>query len=353
MTFLSALACKNDSRPPVWLMRQAGRYLPEYGKLRKKYSLWQMFHEPELSYQVTSMPIDILGVDAAILFSDILVIVEALGLELAFPEGVGPVVTPSLQRPEDVENLRLYSAEETLGYVRKSIEMFKKNSSSPLIGFCGGPFTVASYMIERGERGNLSKTKQWLYSHPQNFHLLLSKLTKVTIDYLKMQIDAGVQAIQIFDSWAQVLSSAHLVEFCLSYLKEIIAFVKSQNIPVLIFTRGSSYFPELLASLQPNAISFDWHREMAVLRKIVPSHIAVQGNLDPDLLKTKPEIVRKATLRILESMSGEPGFIFNLGHGVLPQTPVENVQALIETVKTFSPTSKGGHRAEDRLGVSV
>ncbi len=341
--FLDALACKNHSRPPVWLMRQAGRYLPQYAQLRKKYSLWQMFHEPELSYQITRMPIDILGVDASILFSDILVIVEALGLQLAFPEGIGPVVTPNLQKLEDVDNLPLLSVEETLGYVKKSIELFKKNSSTPLLGFCGGPFTVASYMIDRGERGNLSKTKQWLYRHPQNFHTLLKKITKATIAYLQMQIDAGVNAIQIFDSWANVLPHPYLVEFSLSYLEEIISSVKKRNIPVIIFCRGASHFPDVLAPLKPNAISFDWHREMVHLRKHVPATIAVQGNLDPDILKTTPEIIRSCTLNILDSMKEDPGFIFNLGHGVLPQTPVENVRCMVDTVKSYSPADLRGH----------
>lgn len=337
--FLDALACKNHARPPVWLMRQAGRYLPSYAHLRKKYSLWQLFHEPELAYQITRMPLDILGVDAAIIFSDILVVVEALGLQLAFPEGIGPVVTPNLQTPQDVEQIIVHPAEEKLGYVKKAIELCKKNFSTPLIGFCGGPFTVASYMIDRGERGNLSKTKQWLYRHPQNFHLLLQKITKATISYLQIQIDAGAEVIQIFDSWANVLPKPYLKEFSLAYMQQITCYVKKQNIPVIIFCRGASHFPEALISLDPSAISFDWHEEMDVLRKKVPGNIAMQGNLDPDLLKTTPEVIRQAAQKIVTSMQGDPGFIFNLGHGVLPQTPVENVQCLIDVVKKSLPSS--------------
>ncbi len=338
--FLDALQCQNFDRPPVWLMRQAGRYLPEYAALRQKHSLWQMFHEPELACRTTLMPIQRFGVDAAILFSDILVIVEALGLELAFPEGFGPVVVPCLETASDVDALPMLSAQEVLPYVKKTVHLIKESTSVPLIGFCGGPFTVASYMIDRENKGNLQKTKTWIYQDPESFHRLLKKITTVTIEYLEMQISVGADAIQIFDSWAGVLTRDSFQEFSLQYVKEI-AQALGKRVPLIFFCRGSGLFAKELSESGANALSFDWQMDLCSLRKVVPSHIAVQGNLDPHVLFGRQDVLKKEVLRILNSMKDEPGFIFNLGHGVLPETPVENVALLIETVKSYQVAAGG------------
>lgn len=336
MKFLHALECKNRGRPPVWMMRQAGRCLPEYRKLREKYSIEQLFHTPELAAQVTQMPIDLLGVDAAIIFTDILVIAEAFGFEVRFVEGRGPVITPALNTPQDIDKLQAKEIGSSLSFVFEAIKQVKPELKVPLIGFCGGPFTVASYLIEGGSGGKeLAKTKTWLFSHPESFHKLLRKLTDASIEYLKLQIAAGVQAIQIFDSWANVLTTPFFLTFCLHYLKEIVQALKPTGVPIILFCRGSSYFSQELSSIEPSAISFDWHREMNVLRKKVPPHIAVQGNLDPHLLLAPPSVIRAEVQRLMHLMQADPGFIMNLGHGILPSTPFAHAKCFVDTVKDY------------------
>lgn len=310
--------------------------MPKYLKMREKHSLWELFHTPDLVTQITLLPIDDLDVDAAILFSDILVIAEAFGRRVDFVENKGPVIDRPLVSPSDVENLTLTDLNPVFSYIKHSIFNLKKELKVPLIGFCGGPFTVASYMIETESKGDLKKTKQWMYSDPQSFHSLLQKLTDASIAYLKLQIDAGVQAVQIFDSWANVLPFPHFAEFCLKYNQQIISALQALEIPVIFFSRGSSLFPEEIASMQPRAISFDWQKEMKDLRQKVPSNIAVQGNLDPLLLKAPKSVIQKNVNHLLNSMRGEPGFIVNLGHGVLPDIPLENVLFFVELVKNFS-----------------
>ena len=331
--FLNALKCQNRTRPPIWLMRQAGRYLPEYRALRQKHSLIDMFHQPELVAQVTHMPIQRFGFDAAILFSDILVIPEALGVGLAFEESVGPVILRPLKEDRDIDNLSTQNVRESLGYVEKSIKQILQGLEVPLIGFCGGPFTLASYMIEGGSSKELGKTKRWMMSNPQSFHKLLSRIAQTAIDYLNMQIDAGVHAIQIFDSWANYLGHGHFQEFSLAYLRQIMDGIKDKNIPVILFCRGSSVFARDLASIKPAGISLDWNLDIADARKYIPHTIAVQGNLDPDYLFAPRDALRAEVRRMLDAMEGDPGYIFNLGHGIKPDTPLESVEVLIETVK--------------------
>jgi uroporphyrinogen decarboxylase len=333
---LEALRCRNSGRPPVWLMRQAGRYMPEYRALRQKYSLWELFHQPELAAHVTLLPIDMLGVDAAILFSDILVIVEAFGRNVQFVENKGPVIDTPINDKSDVDALKIYDIKEIFGYVEKAIQLVKGRLQVPLIGFCGGPFTVASYMIEPGSKGELKKTKQWIYRDPETFHRLLDKIATASIEYLKLQIDAGVQAIQIFDSWANVLSYQQYEQFSLKYLKQIVDALRYTSIPIILFARGSSLFPKELSEIGPSAISFDWQKCLPELRQSVPPHIAVQGNLDPILMNAPQEIIKAEVQELLYSMRGDPGFIVNLGHGVLPDAPVDNVKLLVDTVKSFS-----------------
>jgi uroporphyrinogen decarboxylase len=332
---LRALHCENRERPPIWIMRQAGRFLPEYRRLREKHSLWELFHHPELICEVTKLPLDLLGVDAAILFSDILLIAEAFGLKVHFPEGRGPFIAPGLQSGRDVQALRPHEFGESARHIFKAIASLRRELTVPLIGFCGAPFTVASYLIDSEGRGDLHKTKEWLYNDPESFHLLLQKLTSASIDYLRLQIEAGVQAIQIFDSWANVLSYPHFLQCSAYYVGQIIAALKESAIPVIIFCRGSSSLPRELASLRPHAISFDWQKEVSDLRRDVPADIAIQGNIDPDLLKAPKSFIIETVHRLLSSMEDDPGFIVNLGHGVLPDTSVENVRCLVETVTTW------------------
>lgn len=330
--FLRALACENfEGRPPVWLMRQAGRYMPDYQKLRTKYTLWQLFHTPEIAAEVTLLPMKLLDVDAAILFSDILVVAEMLGKKIVFPEKGGPFVEPRLQTAEDIAALALRPAKETLGYVAKTIELLKPVLEKPLIGFCGGPFTLASYMI-----GGVDPVKAWISSDPNTIHALLAKLTHASIEYLRMQIEAGVDAIQIFDSWAGLLPPQQFQEFACRYLQEIVDSLRTSGIPLILFSRGSALYREHLIAIRPNAISYDGPMSMLSLRSGTPSSICVQGNLAPETLCDSPAAIREQVKGLLEGMRAEPGFIANLAHGVLPQTPLENVRLFVDLCKLTS-----------------
>lgn len=296
--FLDALKNQNEKRAPVWLMRQAGRYMPTYRALRKKHSLKELFFTPELAAEITLMPVEQLGVDAAILFSDITVVAMPLGFNLEFSEG--PQITGALQK----KNL------SSLEPIAQAIRLIKPQIKVPLIGFCGGPFTVASYM--GGDPA------------------LLEPLTDVTIDYIRMQEDAGVDAIQIFDSWAGKLTKQEFHIFCTPYLKRI---VEAARVPVILFMRKACEFVDELASLKPDAISFDWDKPMSEMRGKV--QCAIQGNLNPDLLYEPLPLIKQKTKELIESMKGDPGFIVNLGHGVKPDMTVDAVRTLIDTVREY------------------
>lgn len=331
--FLKALRCENHSRPPVWLMRQAGRYMPKYRQLREKYSFLEMCHTPELISKVTRLPIDEFGMDAAILFSDILVIPEAFDRGLRFDEKKGPIIERPIIKINDIESLKTIDVKESLKYVSDGIQLLQ-DLNVPLIGFSGGPFTVASYMIEGGSSRDLKKTKQWMIREPESFHLLLEKITKSTIDYLNLQIESNVDALQIFDSWANYLSYDHFQEFSLKYLEKILIGIQ-RKIPTLIFCKGSSLFASEIAKIKPSGISLDAQGDLKKLREDIDRKIAIQGNLDPDVLYGDKETIRRETKKILDKMKGESGFIFNLGHGILPDMTEDSVRILVETVKNY------------------
>jgi uroporphyrinogen decarboxylase len=323
---LQALAGRNQKRPPVWLMRQAGRYLPDYQAMRRKHSLRDLFFTPKLAAQATLMPLEQIGVDAAILFSDITVVALALGFTLDFQEG--PVIAPLLQNASDVERLECLDTRTALASIGETVSLSR--SSLPLIGFCGGPFTVASYLIEKHTGNDLLKTKQWLYRDPKSFHLLLDKITQVSSDYLQMQVEKGIEAIQIFDSWAHVLSEDQFQEVCLPYWKRLL---DSVSVPGIVFGRGNSFRVQAIQTIKPSAISIDW--QLPITRARSQTHLPLQGNLDPDLLFGPIDQVKAKTLKLLDSMRNDPGFIVNLGHGIKPNTPVEAVRCLVDTVKNY------------------
>ncbi len=330
--FLRALQGQNFDRPPVWLMRQAGRYLPEYRALRQRCSFLQMCHDPDLIAEVTLMPITRFGMDAAILFSDILLILEAFGRKVAFEEGRGPVIEQPVRTAQDVAGLPEAHL-EALSFVGEGIKQLRKVLNVPLIGFCGGPFTVASYLIEGGTSRDLALTKRWMFQDPTSFHALLEKITRASIRQLQFQIDSGVQAIQIFDSWAHVLAARQFREFSLAYLGKIVTALRASGKPIILFCRGSSVFAEQLAELAPAAISIDWNSDLSQQRKRLGPDVALQGNLDPFLLFAPLEVIRTEVKILLNSMKGDPAFILGLGHGVLPQTPVEAVETLVQCVQ--------------------
>lgn len=331
--FLDALRCKNRALPPVWLMRQAGRYMPEYRALRAKHPFLEMCHEPELAAKITQLPLQRFDFDAAILFSDILVITEAFDMQLHFDEGIGPVLDRPMQTATDIDNLPIPLIQQRLHFVAETIRLLKPILKVPLIGFCGAPFTVASYMIEGRSTRDLKKTKKWMFQEPKSFHNLLHRIAHATIDYLNMQIDAGVDAIQIFDSWAHVLDYRQFRECSLVYLKLIMSHLKNRDIPIILFCRGSSFFASQLAELSPAAISLDWNCNISQMRNAIPKTIALQGNLDPDILYAPLERIRSEVSEMITSMHNQPGYIFNLGHGIFPDVSPDAVQTLVETVK--------------------
>lgn len=326
---LSALSCSHRGKPPVWLMRQAGRYLPEYRQLRQKHSFLTLCHQPDLAAEVTLQPVRRFQFDAAILFSDILVIPEALGLGLQFDDEKGPQLSKPVRSRQDVEKLPLTCS---LEFVADSIRAVRKEYAGALLGFSGAPFTLATYMIEGKTGRSFKTTKEWMWQDPAGFHLLLERITEQVIEYLKLQMAAGVDAVQLFDSWANILSDAHFRAFSLPYLKRIVAAIAP--FPVILFCRGSSVFAPLLAEARPAAISLDWQANLLEMRQKIPSSIALQGNLDPDLLYAPPEVVKQEVQAMVRSMQNEPGYIFNLGHGILPDTQLESVYALVEGVRS-------------------
>lgn len=327
---LDALHYRNQGRPPIWLMRQAGRYMPEYRALREKYSFLDMCRQPELIREVTLQPLSAFDLDAAILFSDILVLFQPFGVSVTFEEQIGPVLEPKTH----LEKIDPEQITHTLSYVKKGIHLLKNELKVPLLGFAGAPFTLASYLIEGRTSRDWHKTKQLMFCKPKEFHELLDTLADAVIVYLKMQIEAGVDAIQIFDSWAHCLAMPQFKEFSLRYLEKIINALP-QEIPKIVFCRGSSIFAPELVSIKPHCISVDWNADLSALR--IPAPIAVQGNLDPAVLMGDTSTIKRETLRILQSMENHPGYIFNLGHGITPQIQPKAVATLVETVRNFEP----------------
>lgn len=331
--FLRALQGYNELGPPVWLMRQAGRHLASYRALRQRYSFLEMCHEPDLISQVTLLPIDAYQVDAAILFSDILVIPEALGVGLHFEDKVGPLIDRPILSRQDIENLPSIPDLSKLQFVAEGIRQLKSQLQVPLIGFCGAPFTVASYMIEGKTSRDLKKTKRWMLQDPEGFHALLKKIAIWSIAYLLLQIESGVDAIQIFDSWANTLAHHQFREFSLAYLHNLLQSICHTSIPTILFCRGSSVFAPQLAELRPAGIGLDWNCQLSQMRRLIPNPIALQGNLDPDILYAPTKKLEEEVHRLLEEMEGDPGFIFNLGHGIAPDVSENAVKALVACVK--------------------
>lgn len=329
---LNALKSSNNGRPPVWLMRQAGRYMPSYRALKEKYSFHDFCLKPELITQITLMPIEQLDVDAAILFSDILLPLQALGLKVTYEEKIGPKIYPAIRTREQVENLQLEPMENCFKGIPLAIDTLRNTLKVPLLGFAGAPFTLASYVIE-GETGkDLRHTKEWMVSDPQGFQMLLDLMAEVSIAFLHLQIKAGVQAVQLFDTWAQALSPAQFEQYSIKMMRKV-KDALPPDIPVIFFSRGGVSNALMMAKAGPEAISVDWTVDLASLKNSVPPSLSLQGNLDPAWLYAPPEKLVKAVKDLLATMQNHPGFIFNLGHGILPDVPYSNVKLLVDTVK--------------------
>ncbi len=322
-------------RPPVWLMRQAGRILPQYRAIRQKASNFKAFvKQPRLAAEATIQPVDELGVDAAILFSDILVIPEAMGLDYELVEKVGPVFPTCITEKRNVEELIAGNeAAAKLDYVYEAIHLTKQKLEGrvPLIGFAGAPWTLFAYMLEGGGSKTFSKAKRFLYQHPESSHLLLQKITESVIAYLQQKIGAGVQLVQLFDSWAGMLSPAHYQRFALPYLKQICNAI--QTAPAIVFAKGAWFALPELASLDCQVLGLDWNTSPQWARKQLGSDKLLQGNLDPCQLYADQAAIRQATEQMIRQFGGR--HIVNLGHGVYPDTPLDGVRAFVEAVKRY------------------
>ena len=336
-------ACRREpvDRTPVWFMRQAGRYMQEYRRIREKYSLLEICYQPELAAEVTLQPVRALGVDAAILFADILLPVTPLGLGLEFAKGEGPVIGKPVRTLEDVQALRPVDAETDLGYVMQAIRILRKElRGTPLIGFCGAPFTVASYIIEGGSSREFLKTKSMMYSSPDVWHALLERLSNVLADYLVAQIRAGAQAVQVFDSWVGALSPQDYESFVLRYSQKVLAAARAEGVPVIHFGTNTTTLLPLMKRAGGDVIGLDWRIPLDDGWALLGQDVAVQGNLDPALLFAPLPEIKKRVADILRRANGRPGHIFNLGHGILQHTPVENVKAVVDMVHLYLPVGE-------------
>ncbi len=332
-------ACRRIPTPytPVWLMRQAGRYMPEYRAIRERVPFLTLCKSPELAAQVTVQAVERLGVDAAIIFADILLIVEPMGVGLEFSKGDGPVIHRPVRSGADVDKLYEVTPAESLSFVFEAIRLARSGLSSakPLIGFSGAPFTVASYLIEGGSSRNYIETKRLMYSDPGAWRALMERLVRVTTAYINGQIAAGAQAIQLFDSWVGCLSPADYREFLLPHMKTLIQGI-TPGTPVIHFGVETAGLLELLAEAGGDVIGVDWRIDLDVAWRRIGADRAVQGNLDPVTLFAPLVELRRQTERVLRLAAGRPGHVFNLGHGILPQTPVDHVIALVDMVHELS-----------------
>lgn len=332
---LRAAKGEKVERTPVWLMRQAGRILPEYRAVRESVSGFiELAQTPELAAEVTLQPVDLLGVDAAIIFSDILVIPEAMGLPYEMVEKRGPWFPNTVASEADLKKLRIADGANDLNYVIKAIEITKKNLNGrvPLIGFAGAPWTIFAYMIEGSGSKTFSKARAMLYREPAFSHRLLQMITDSTINYLKAQIEAGADLIQIFDSWAGILGPDQYEEFSLRYISQICDAI--QDVPKTVFAKGAFFARESMGKLNCETIGLDWNMGIAESRKFIGPNKTLQGNLDPAALYGSPEQVREATQNMMEQFRGSR-HIANLGHGVYPDIDPEMVKVFIQTVKDF------------------
>lgn len=330
---LRALRKETVERPPVWMMRQAGRYLPDYIKLREKYDFFTRIQTPELATEITLQPVDQLGVDAAIIFSDILVIPQAMGIEVLMEEGKGPTLPATVKTQADIDTLNTANAGESLRYVLDAISLTKKelNGRVPLIGFAGAPWTILCYMVEGKGSKTWNKAKQFAYTQPALAQALLQKITDITIDYLKEQVRAGADVIQVFDSWAGSLSPADFKAFAQPYLFQIADALRNHT-QVILFPKGSWYALKDLSESGAGGIGIDWTIAPQCARALTNNSITLQGNFDPAKLLAPIPLIKKWVREMINDF-GTQSYIANLGHGITPDVPVDHAKAFVEAVK--------------------
>jgi len=333
-------ACKRlpVERTPVWIMRQAGRYLPEYRSVREKADFLTLCKTPELAAEVTIQPVDIIGVDAAIIFSDILVIPEAMGMELELIESKGPVFHHPIRNEDDLKLLKRIDPSKDLKYVMDTVSLTKRelNNRVPLIGFSGSPWTLMTYMVEGKGSKSFSNVKRLIYNNPSLAHKILDKLSVAVADYLTAKIQAGVNAIQIFDTWGGILSPHDFKEFSLEYILRVINNIKRNGEPLIVFSKGVHYKLDELAECGADVIGLDWTMDIGEVRDQIGDKVALQGNMDPTVLYANKNAIKNEVDRILNSFGEGSGHIFNLGHGILPDVDPENAKAMVHFVKEGS-----------------
>ena len=346
---LRALLRQPVDRTPVWIMRQAGRYLPEYMKTRAEAgNFMNLCQTPELACEVTLQPLRRYPLDAAIIFSDILTIPDAMGLGLYFVTGEGPKFERPLSTVKEIENLPRPDISESLGYVTDAVSLTRREigGNVPLIGFSGSPWTLATYMIEGGSSKTFGKAKKLIYQDPAAAHLLLGKLADTVTDYLNAQIEAGAQAVQIFDTWGGALSHDAYREFSLSYMERIVAGLKRESegrrVPVILFSKSCNTQLEAIADSGTDAMGVDWTVTLSEARKRVGDRVALQGNMDPSILLASPEVIRNEVRKTLESFGPGEGHVFNLGHGITPEVDPDHLAALLQAVAEVSPAFHPG-----------
>lgn len=340
--FIRSLNKKSLDRTPVWMMRQAGRYLPEYRKVREQAGdFLSLCKNPELACEVTLQPLRRFAFDAAILFSDILTIPDAMGLGLHFVEGEGPQFTNPLHSIQAIDRLRIPDTAEELSYVMDAVRLIRREMPAdlPLIGFSGSPWTLACYMVEGGSSRDFKRVLRLMYDEPLAAHQLLTKLAQSVCDYLEKQVLAGVNALMLFDTWGGILSTLNYQEFSLHYMQTIVEYLKLKHphIPIILFTKGGGKWLKSIADTGCDALGLDWTIELSVAREEVGNRVALQGNLDPTILLTTPACIRSHVKQVLESYGYGSGHVFNLGHGITPDVPPENVQVMVDAVREFSP----------------
>jgi uroporphyrinogen decarboxylase len=334
---LKALRQEKIDRPPVWMMRQAGRYLPDYIKLRAKYSFFERCQTPELATEITIQPVEQVGVDAAIIFSDILVVPQAMGLEVQMVEGKGPFLPDPVKNVNDLKRLRKPDVHESLGYVFDALSLTKKTLDGrvPLIGFAGAPWTLLCYMVQGKGSKTFDEARAFCFSQPETAHHLLQMITDTTIEYLKGQVKAGADVVQVFDSWGGLLSPADFEEFSLRYIRQIITALKEIT-PTILFAKGAWFALDSMSTTGANALGIDWCVTAEQARKFAGNDITLQGNFDPARLLTSIPEIKKEVKKMISSF-GVERYIANLGHGILPNVPVDHARAFVDDVKEWRP----------------
>lgn len=333
--YLRALRGESVSRPPVWMMRQAGRYLPEFIAIREKYDFFTRCRTPELASEITVQPIRRYGMDAAILFSDILVVPQAMNIPFEMKAGVGPFLQNPIRTQKDVDNTFIPDINDSLGYVMEAIKMTKQmlNDEIPLIGFAGSPWTVFCYCVQGQGSKSFDKAKEFCFTQPIAAHQLLQKITDTTIAYLKEKVAAGVNAVQVFDSWGGMLSPEDYQEFSWKYIQQIVDALH-ELAPVIAFGKGCWFALEEMSKSKVSALGVDWTVSPKIARKLTNNSVTLQGNLDPSRLLSPPKEIKKLVTKMIDDF-GKDKYIVNLGHGILPNIPLDNAKAFIDAVKEY------------------